>query len=119
MTQDEKHPAFYILASRKYGAIYIGVTSDLWNRVSTHKDGNVAGFSNDYNVKRLVWYEHHHTMEAAIKREKQLKKWNRLWKIRLIEEFNSSWTDLHNLIDYVATLVEENAGARLRGHDDF
>ena len=105
MSTTEKHPAVYILCSRKYGALYIGVTSALWNRVATHKDGSAVGFTNKYRAHHLVWYEHHHSMESAIKREKQLKKWNRAWKIELIEKFNSSWRDLHNEIDYDGTLV--------------
>ena len=59
-----------------------------------------------YNVKFLVWYEHHHTMESAIRREKQLKDWKRAWKVNLIEKLNSDWRDLHNEIDVVSTLVE-------------
>ena len=104
--QDERHPAVYILAHRKHGVLYIGVTAALWNRVAAHKDGTIKGFTAQYNVKMLVWYEHHHTMEAAIKREKQLKKWKRDWKIELIEKFNPVWTDLHEQIDYAGTLVE-------------
>jgi putative endonuclease len=103
---DEKRPAVYILSSRKYGPLYIGVTSALWNRVATHKVGTVKGFSKRYNIHRLVWYEHHHTLEDAIRREKQLKKWNRAWKLELIEKMNPQWQDLHEQIDYDATLVE-------------
>jgi putative endonuclease len=117
--REEKSPAVYLLASRKYGVLYIGVTSALWNRVATHKDGGIEGFTKKYNVKLLVWHEHHHSMTAAIKREKQLKKWNRVWKLRLIEEFNPNWNDLHEFIDYDHTLVSENTDARLRGHDGF
>jgi putative endonuclease len=115
--REEKSPAVYILASRKYGVLYIGVTSALWNRVAVHKKGDIKGFTKQYNIKLLVWYEHHISMEAAIKREKQFKKWNRVWKINLIEEFNPNWNDLHELIDYNTSLVEENTDARLRGHD--
>ena len=103
--KDEKRPAIYILASRKFGALYIGVTSSLWDRVTTHKDGAVEGHSKKYHAHHLVWYEHHHSMESAIKREKQLKKWNRAWKIRIIEELNFEWNDLHDEIDYQSTLV--------------
>ena len=102
----EKSPAVYIMASGFHGTIYIGVTSALWNRVATHKDGGVKGFTNKYNVKLLVWYEHHHTMEAAIKREKQLKKWLREWKIDLIAKMNPRWRDLHNEIEVNLTLVD-------------
>ena len=103
---EEKRPAVYILASRKYGALYIGVTSALWNRVATHKDAGVAGFTQLYNIHLLVWYEHHHSMEAAIKREKRLKKWNRAWKLELIEKSNPSWNDLHDKIDFDDSLVQ-------------
>jgi putative endonuclease len=104
--QDEKSPAVYILASKPHGVLYVGVTSALWNRVATHKDGGVPGFTKKYNVKHLVWYEHHHTMEAAIRREKQLKDWKRAWKVDLIEKLNPEWRDLHEEIDVIATLVE-------------
>lgn len=102
----EKSPAVYILASGFHGTLYIGVTSALWNRVATHKDGAVKGFTRTYDVHHLVWYEHHHTMESAIRREKQLKKWLRKWKVDLIEKMNPLWRDLHDKIDVVSTLVD-------------
>jgi putative endonuclease len=117
--REEKAPAVYILASRKYGVLYIGVTSALWNRVAVHKEADIIGFTKHFNIKLLVWYEHHAIMEAAIKREKQLKKWNRVWKIRLIEEFNPNWNDLHQYIDYEGSMVTENTDSRLRGNDGF
>jgi putative endonuclease len=98
------------MANRYRGTIYVGVTSVLWNRVATHKSEVFEGFTKQYGVKSLVWYEHHHTMEDAIKREKQLKKWNRAWKFRIIEEMNPDWIDLHDAIDPVATLVALKAG---------
>ena len=104
--REELSPAVYILASDFHGTIYIGVTSALWNRIATHKEGGVKGFTDKYGVKNLVWYEHHHTMESAIEREKQLKKWLREWKIDLIEKMNPKWRDLHNQIDVQSTLVE-------------
>ena len=104
--KDEKSPAVYILASKRDGVLYVGVSSALWNRVATHKDGGVPGFTKKYNVKLLVWYEHHHTMESAIRREKQLKDWKRAWKIDLIEKLNPEWRDLHDEIDVISTLVE-------------
>ncbi|MDE2446463.1 MAG: GIY-YIG nuclease family protein [Alphaproteobacteria bacterium] len=106
----EKHPAVYIMASRYRGTLYIGVTSALWSRVCDHKNERHSGFTSDYAVKTLVWYEHHLSMEAAIKREKQLKAWKRAWKFRLIEEMNPNWLDLHDSIDELATLVEPKAG---------
>jgi putative endonuclease len=90
----DKQPATYILASNRNGTLYIGVTSDLIARVWQHREHVVAGFTNKYRVTKLVWYEMHGTMEAAIFREKRIKKWNRAWKTRLIEEKNLYWNDL-------------------------
>jgi putative endonuclease len=87
-------PVVYILASGTRGTLYIGVTSDLARRVDGHRSGVVAGFTRRYAVERLVYFELHESMEAAIQREKQLKKWNRLWKIELIEQSNPEWRDL-------------------------
>ncbi|MDE2445911.1 MAG: GIY-YIG nuclease family protein [Alphaproteobacteria bacterium] len=95
----EKHPAVYIMASRYRGTIYVGVTSDLWQRVWDHKNERFDGFTKDYGIKTLVWYEHHLSFEDAILREKQIKKWNRAWKFRIIEEMNLNWDDLHDVID--------------------
>ena len=103
----EKHPAVYIMASRYRGTLYVGVTSDLWTRVCAHKDGTTPGFTSHYDVNILVWYEHHLSMERAIRREKQIKAWKREWKIRMIEAMNPEWNDLHDTIDVLATLVEE------------
>ena len=89
-----KAPAVYILASQRNGTLYIGVTSDLIKRIWQHREGVVEGFTEQYEVKTLVWYEQHETMESAISREKQLKKWNRDWKLRLIEKQNPQWLDL-------------------------
>jgi putative endonuclease len=108
--QIEKHPATYIMANRYRGTLYVGVTSDLWTRIANHKNGSMPGFTSTYDVKTLVWYEHHHAMEPAIKREKQIKAWKRDWKIRMIEEMNPNWLDLHESIDMVSTLVPEKAG---------
>ena len=87
-------PAVYLLASRRNGTLYAGVTSDLINRLHQHRDGQTGGFTKDHGVQRLVWFEQHATMEQAIIREKRIKKWNRSWKIRLIEEANPDWDDL-------------------------
>jgi len=89
-----KQPCVYLLASRKNGTLYVGVTSNLIGRVWQHRTHVVDGFSNRYNVTRLVWYEIHSTMESAILREKRIKKWNRSWKMDLINETNPSWRDL-------------------------
>jgi putative endonuclease len=104
--REEISPAVYIVASQRNGTIYIGVTSALWNRVSAHKAKSFPGFTSKYRITNLVWYEHHNTMEQAIRREKQLKKWNRKWKLELIEKMNPVWRDLHDEIDFEGTLVE-------------
>ncbi|NMG77105.1 GIY-YIG nuclease family protein [Aromatoleum diolicum] len=90
----EKQPAVYILASRVKGTLYIGVTSDLVKRIWEHRNDVIEGFTQRYGVHVLVHYEQHASMEAAITREKQLKKWNRAWKLRLIEDRNPDWRDL-------------------------
>ena len=89
-------PAVYMLASQTQGTLYIGVTSNLVQRVWQHKNDVLAGFTEKYEVHKLVWFELHGSMEAAITREKQLKKWNRAWKIELIETENPEWKDLFN-----------------------
>ncbi len=89
----EKQPAVYILTSKPFGTLYVGVTSDLCSRVSLHKQKLYGGFTARYSVDRLVHFEFHDSMEQAIKREKQLKEWKRAWKIQLIEEFNPRWLD--------------------------
>jgi putative endonuclease len=90
----EKQPAVYILASQRNGTLYIGVTSNLRQRVWQHRNDLVPGFTRQYGVHRLVFFELHATMESAIAREKQPKKWNRAWKLRLIEGANPQWRDL-------------------------
>ena len=89
-----KPPAVYILASKRNGTLYIGVTSDLIKRTWEHKNDSVEGFTKRYRVHRLVYYELHEDMESAIRREKQMKKWNRDWKLELIEKQNPDWRDL-------------------------
>ena len=89
-----KQPAVYLLASARNGTLYIGVTSDLVVRTWQHRNHVVEGFTKRHGVGMLVWFEQHETMEAAITREKQLKKWNRAWKVRLIQERNPYWNDL-------------------------
>ena len=88
----------YILASKKNGTLYIGVTSDLVKRIYEHKQNLIDGFTKEHNIHDLVYYETHNEVEEAILREKQMKKWNRKWKIRLIEEKNSEWKDLYDEI---------------------
>jgi putative endonuclease len=85
----------YIMSNNTRGALYIGVTSDLIKRTWQHKEFFVDGFCEKYGLKCLVWYEVHEDITEAIKREKQLKKWNRMWKIHLIEQSNPNWEDLY------------------------
>ncbi len=85
----------YLMASRRHGTLYLGVTNDLVRRAYEHKTKTVPGFMSRYGVDRLVWLEPHDDVEAAIVREKELKKWRRDWKIRLIEESNPNWHDLY------------------------
>lgn len=88
-----KSPAVYLLASAKNGTLYIGVTSNLVQRIWQHREHIVEGFCDRYDVTRLVWYELHETMESAIVREKRIEKWKREWKIELIEKTNPDWRD--------------------------
>jgi putative endonuclease len=92
--REDKVPAVYILASKRHGTLYVGVSSDLCSRIAQHKEGIIPGFTRKYGVKMLVWYELQGSMEEAIKREKQLKEWQRGWKIELIERLNPTWRDL-------------------------
>jgi putative endonuclease len=87
-------PIVYLLASHRNGTLYAGVTSKLMQRLYQHREGVIEGFSQENGTKRLVWFEAHETMESAILREKRIKKWNRPWKIKLIEETNPDWRDL-------------------------
>ncbi|MCX5918173.1 MAG: GIY-YIG nuclease family protein [Deltaproteobacteria bacterium] len=93
-----KQPAVYILASKRNGTLYVGVTSDLVKRVWEHKNNMMEGFTKQYNVPELVWYELHESMESAIVREKKLKDWKRAWKLKLIESKNPEWLDLFDTI---------------------
>ena len=89
-----KQPCVYILANKRNGALYVGVTSDMMKRGWKHRQGVEEGFTRKYGVQMLVHYEVCENMLSAISREKQLKKWNRAWKLRLIEERNPAWRDL-------------------------
>ena len=88
----------YLLASRRHGTLYLGMTNDLVRRVHEHKSKSVPGFTRRYGVDRLVWFEIYDDPATAISREKELKKWRRDWKIRLIEEQNPDWRDLYETI---------------------
>jgi putative endonuclease len=90
-----KQPCVYILASQRNGTLYVGVTSNLVQRVWQHKSDLVEGFTKKYEVHVLVWYEAHETMESAITREKTIKGWQRKWKLDLIESANPTWRDLY------------------------
>ena len=90
-----KQPCVYVLANAWRGTLYVGVTSNLLNRIWQHKSDLVEGFTKKYGVHDLVWFEQHETMESAILREKAIKAWQLNWKIRLIEELNPKWIDLY------------------------
>jgi putative endonuclease len=91
-----KCPCVYILASKPYGTLYVGVTSDLNDRMAQHDQSVIAGFTKKYGIETLVYYEMHETMDAAIAREKSLKRWRREWKYRIIEQMNPEWRNLFN-----------------------
>lgn len=91
----ERQPCVYLLASKRNGTLYAGVTSNLGKRVWEHKNNVVEGFTKKYKVHMLVWYEVHETMESAIRREKAIKNWKRAWKLNVIEEMNPQWRDLY------------------------
>ncbi|HXV47493.1 MAG TPA: GIY-YIG nuclease family protein [Candidatus Binatia bacterium] len=91
-----KQPCVYMLASKRNGTLYVGVTSDLVRRVWQHKNDLVEGFTKRYGVHRLVWYEMCDAMDTAIAREKAIKEWKRAWKIRLIEKCNPEWRDIYD-----------------------
>ncbi len=90
----DKEPVVYILASKRNGTLYVGVTSDLRKRIWEHKNDLMEGFTKQYGVHCLVYFELHGDMATAITREKQIKKWNRAWKIKLIERTNPQWKEL-------------------------
>jgi putative endonuclease len=91
----ERQPCVYLLASKRNGTLYTGVTSSLTKRIWEHKNNFADGFTKRYGVHTLVWYELHATMESAIRREKAIKNWKRAWKIKTIEEENPEWRDLY------------------------
>jgi len=92
------HYYVYILTNKPNGTLYIGITNNLNRRIWEHKNDLVDGFSSKYRIHRLVWYEEATSPLAAITREKQIKKWNRSWKVRIIEEMNPDWDDLYDSI---------------------
>jgi Predicted endonuclease containing a URI domain len=108
-------PATYILASARNGTLYTGTTSNLMQRIARHREETFAGFTARHGVKTLVWFELHATMEHAILREKRIKKWNRAWKLRLIEEENPQWRDLAEDFGFAPL---RQLDSRLRGNDE-
>ena len=98
MDRQMKFYFVYILASRKYGTLYIGIINNLLRRIYEHKSGYVKGFSKKYKTEMLVYFEIHRDIKEAIHREKQMKKWKRKWKINLIEKENPEWHDLYKHI---------------------
>ena len=84
----DRQPCVYILTNKRNGTLYVGVTSDLTKRIWQHKNKVVEGFSKEYGLNRLVWYEVHETMDSAIQKEKEMKFWKRKWKLNVIEEIN-------------------------------
>ena len=90
----ERQPCVYILARASHSTLYTGVTSDLSRRIHQHREGLMRGFTRQYQIKRLVWFEAHATMESAILREKRIKRWSRAWKYELIHKENPTWRDL-------------------------
>jgi putative endonuclease len=103
-------PCVYILANNRNGTLYVGVTSDLMKRLWQHREGSVPGFTKRYGVARLVRYEQFGTMELAIAREKQLKRWHRQWKLNLIEHDNPQWRDLALELGFAALDPETSSG---------
>ncbi len=95
-------PCVYIVASRRNGTIYTGVTSNLIQRIHQHRSGTFPGFTAEHRCTRLVWFERHETMETAIRREKRIKTWNRDWKQNLVERQNPHWSDLATGLGFVA-----------------
>jgi len=95
---EEKKFYVYIMAKARNSTFYVGVTSNLTKRIWEHKNDQIEGFTKKYDVKTLVYYEIHDNAESAITREKRLKKWNRVWKMRLIENMNPEWSDLYESI---------------------
>ena len=92
----KRQPCVYMLASKRNGTLYTGVTSNIVKRVWEHKNHSLEGFTKKYNVTHLVWYEVHETMMSAISREKAIKNWKRAWKINVIEAMNPQWRDLYD-----------------------
>ena len=104
----------YIMASKRNGTLYIGVTNDLIRRVYEHKNNLVEGFTNKFRVHKLVYWEQSENVDSALQREKQLKKWNRQWKLALIEEHNANWQDLYEQLLLATNRFPINTGSPIR-----
>ncbi len=113
-----KQPCVYIVASSRCGTIYTGVTSNIVARLHQHREGLIKGFTSRYEVAKLVWFEMHETMDAAITREKRIKKWNRDWKLNLIEHANSGWDDLAIGFGFGPIATTKIMDSRLCGNDE-
>ena len=115
-------PCVYLLASHRNGTLYCGVTSDLMGRLWQHREEVTKGFGKDHGIKRLMWFEQHATMESAILREKQIKKWNRAWKVELLEKGNPDWRDLAVDLGFDVApshrLLGQQMDSRFRGNDE-
>ena len=109
MPRSPKQPCVYILASQPNGTLCVGVTSALFDRMIVHREDLLDGFTRTHGAHRLVYYEMHALMDDAIRREKRFKKWNRLWKVRLIEQMNPAWTDL---FDEATGVAEQGPGGQ-------
>jgi putative endonuclease len=107
----DRDPAVYMMASGFNGTLYTGVTSNLPQRLYQHRTGALGGFTAEYGVKRLVWFEMHGTMESAIAREKQLKNWRRQWKVDLIVSSNPSWRDLAEDFGFESLIKKVDPGS--------
>jgi putative endonuclease len=107
----DRDPAVYIIASAFHGTIYTGVSSNLLQRIHQHREGTFDGFTAEFGCKRLVWFEMHGDMETAIKREKQLKNWDRAWKIALIEAANPAWRDLAEEFGFESLIRKVGSGS--------
>ena len=104
-----KEPCVYLLARSSHGTFYTGVTSDLVRRLHQHRDGTLDGFTKRYGIKRLVWFERHMTMDAAIHREKQIKRWARTYKYALINDVNPDWRDLAEDFGFAPLALKDQA----------
>ena len=114
----EREPCVYLLARASHSTLYTGVTSSLPQRICQHRNGQVRGFTTRWGIKRLVWFEVHETMESAILREKQIKRWRRQWKYDLIAKDNPTWRDLAEDLGFEPLPLREGRQAPAQGRGD-